>query len=346
MCAPSAPPPPDYAGAAQAQGVANKDAAIATAQLSNANVDNPYGSQRVSYQNDPTTGNPVPFVTQTFSPGQQKLFDTNQQSQQALGELGLNATQKAGNILGQQFDINSIPGIDKTNNFDRESIYNSLVQRATDQNARDVEAKRSQLVAQGIPVGSEAYNREMDALGRNLNDARQQANTAAGAQQSQQLDARRQMITEAVANRELPLNEISALRSGSQVQPLTFSNVTGANVGAAPVFAATNAAGEAGMDRYGIDVGAWNNAASGLFRLGATAAPYVATALSDRRLKSNIVRVGTHPLGIGVYEYDIFGRREIGVMADELECVMPDAVSEHSSGFKAVNYAMIGGRPT
>ena len=62
---------------------------------------------------------------------------------------------------------------------------------------------------------------------------------------------------------------------------------------------------------------------------------------SDRRLKSNILRVGTHPLGIGIYEYDIFGRRERGVMADEVEHVKPEAVNTHVFGIKMVNYAVL-----
>ncbi len=271
MSKPKAPPAPDYAAAATAQGAANKDAALATGQLSNANITTPSGSRRVEYRPDPLTGNPVPYVTEELSPGQQRIFDIGEKTQQELGSLGLNATQKAGNILGQQFDINSIPGIQKTDNFDRESIYNSLVQRATDQNARDVDSKRSQLIAQGIPVGSEAYNREMDALGRQLNDARQQANLAAGSQQQQQLDARRQLITEALANRQTPLNEINALRSGSQIAPLAFSNVQGANVGAAPMFAAAQAQDNSAMDRFGINTGTYNNFVSGLFSLGGAA---------------------------------------------------------------------------
>ena len=66
---------------------------------------------------------------------------------------------------------------------------------------------------------------------------------------------------------------------------------------------------------------------------------------SDRRLKSNIMRLGTHPLGIGIYEYDIAGLREIGVMADELEAVRPDAVTV-INGYRHVYYDRIGGRPT
>lgn len=63
---------------------------------------------------------------------------------------------------------------------------------------------------------------------------------------------------------------------------------------------------------------------------------------SDRRLKSNIKRIGTAHNGLPLYEYTIFGQRQRGVMADEAEKVMPAAVSTHSSGFKMVNYAMLG----
>jgi hypothetical protein len=62
---------------------------------------------------------------------------------------------------------------------------------------------------------------------------------------------------------------------------------------------------------------------------------------SDRRLKSNIKRIGTHPLGIGIYSYTIFGRPDIGVMADELEKVLPAAVGEFPNGYKFVHYGML-----
>jgi hypothetical protein len=66
-----------------------------------------------------------------------------------------------------------------------------------------------------------------------------------------------------------------------------------------------------------------------------------AYAMSDQRLKSHIERVGTHPLGIGIYEYDIFDRRERGVMAQEVLTVKPDAVAMHPSGYLMVDYAAI-----
>jgi hypothetical protein len=63
---------------------------------------------------------------------------------------------------------------------------------------------------------------------------------------------------------------------------------------------------------------------------------------SDRRLKSNIRRIGTAHNGLPLYEYTIFGQRQRGVMADEVERIMPAAVRTHSSGFKMVNYGMLG----
>lgn len=74
------------------------------------------------------------------------------------------------------------------------------------------------------------------------------------------------------------------------------------------------------------------------------------TPASDRLTKESIVRIGTHSLGIGLYlfEYrpqfrDAWGHgRQFGVMADEVEQVMPEAVSVHPDGYKMVNYAMLG----
>lgn len=62
---------------------------------------------------------------------------------------------------------------------------------------------------------------------------------------------------------------------------------------------------------------------------------------SDERLKSNIKRVGTHPLGIGVYDYDKFGKRERGLLAQEVEEVMPEAVEDDPSGYKKVKYGLL-----
>jgi hypothetical protein len=71
---------------------------------------------------------------------------------------------------------------------------------------------------------------------------------------------------------------------------------------------------------------------------------------SDRRAKENIVRIGTHPLGIGLYLFDYKPEfrdqcghgHQFGVMAQEVEVVMPEAVCVHPDGYKAVDYGMLG----
>lgn len=72
----------------------------------------------------------------------------------------------------------------------------------------------------------------------------------------------------------------------------------------------------------------------------ATSADYTGL-LSDRRLKSNIKQVGTLTNGLKVYSYRLLGEvnDQIGLMADEVEAVHPEAVSIGTDGFKRVNYA-------
>jgi hypothetical protein len=82
---------------------------------------------------------------------------------------------------------------------------------------------------------------------------------------------------------------------------------------------------------------------------GADGVMLTMTMVSDRNAKENIVRIGTHPLGIGLYLFDYKPEfreaagqgRQLGVMADEVETVAPEAVLAHPDGYKMVDYAML-----
>jgi hypothetical protein len=86
-----------------------------------------------------------------------------------------------------------------------------------------------------------------------------------------------------------------------------------------------------------------NDALTGMLQTGGNCG-------SDARIKENLVLIGTHHLGFGLYLFDykaefqnIWGRgRQFGVVADEVETILPNAVSMHASGFKQVNYALLG----
>jgi hypothetical protein len=90
----------------------------------------------------------------------------------------------------------------------------------------------------------------------------------------------------------------------------------------------------AGMQQQGLDVGGLMQGAAALY------------TASDRRLKTNIELVGTDPAtGFNLYEYEytfLPGKTFRGVMADEVEAVIPEAVFTDANGFKSVNYGLIG----
>ena len=69
----------------------------------------------------------------------------------------------------------------------------------------------------------------------------------------------------------------------------------------------------------------------------------LAAGVSDRRLKSNVIEIGylSHN-NLPVYEYDIGGSRQTGVMADEVLQVMPEAVGVTEDGYLFVHYDRIG----
>lgn len=196
------------------------------------------------------------------------------------------------------------------------------------------------LAAQGLnlQIADQGYAHDLASRSFGNNAAAMQFSQGlAGAQFDNQ--NRQQAIEEQAYLRSLPLNEANALRSGGQVQGPQFSGYyTGGQAQAAPVFDAAVAQGNYDMQAAQQKQSGFNALLGGLANLGGAA-----ILRSDPRLKSNIVRVGTHPLGIGVYEYDIEGQRQRGVMSTEVRVVMPHAVSVGEDGFDRVNYSLLGG---
>jgi len=65
---------------------------------------------------------------------------------------------------------------------------------------------------------------------------------------------------------------------------------------------------------------------------------------SDRRLKTGIARVGTHPGGFGLYRFRYLwsDAEYVGVMAQEVLAVRPDAVTRGRDGYLRVFYDRLG----
>jgi len=66
-------------------------------------------------------------------------------------------------------------------------------------------------------------------------------------------------------------------------------------------------------------------------------------AASDRRLKKLIVQIGKLDNGLGLYKYHYIDGRGpfIGVMADEVEKIVPQALGPEINGYKTVDYSMV-----
>lgn len=78
---------------------------------------------------------------------------------------------------------------------------------------------------------------------------------------------------------------------------------------------------------------------------GGAAGAGTAYLLSDRRLKKNIRRIGIHEQSgfvLYMFNYIDMAGTFIGVMADEVKKVIPQAVTTGADGFMRVNYDMIG----
>ena len=69
--------------------------------------------------------------------------------------------------------------------------------------------------------------------------------------------------------------------------------------------------------------------------------PNIMPMFSDRRLKTDVIKVGTTVGNLPLYSYTIFNRGDIGVMADEVAAVMPEAVIHTMSGYDMVDYGRL-----
>lgn len=268
-------------------------------------------------------------ATTTLSPAQQALYDLQARTRTNVGQIGLDASTRIGHILGTDFKID--PAVE-------DKLTALAASRVDPMYARNEEALRTRLKNSGINPGSEAWNSEFDQFNKAKNDA----------YSSLYLAGRGQAMNEALTERSLPINEVSALMSGSQVSQPNFMSTPTTGVAGVDYGGLVNNNYNAQMSAYNAKVGANGAAMGGMFgaagTLGAAAMKYgpALLAASDRRLKSDVVRVGTTEGGVPIYDYTIFGERHRGVMADELEELMPEAVITHPSGFKMVDYSRLG----
>ena len=187
-------------------------------------------------------------------------------------------------------------------------------------------------------LGEQQAGFGMGLQGRQNDFAEQQARFGMDTQ------SRQDDISQQAYLRQLPLNELNALRMGTQIQNPQFQGFQGQSVAPAPMMQAANAQYNAALDASNAKNAASGNMMSGMFGLGSAGigAAGMAGLFSDIRLKENIVPVAQTPAGIPVYTYNYIWDKtpQIGVMAHEVEHI-EGAVSIHPSGYKMVDYSKV-----
>lgn len=275
MCSPSPPPAPDYVGAAQQQGQANIANTRLGNTLSKVNQNTPWGS--LTYSQDPK--NPDQWSSNIqLSPDQQKLLDQQNSISTTEGGVAQNLAGQASNQAATPLDANGLPSFNagpQASDFAglRDQAYGDLMSRQNKQFDQQDKDLQQQLANQGLTPGSEAYNRAYQPLNQSRVDASTQADLAANSLQNQYFQqgqsaagmgnqVRGQGLQERALLQSNPLNQLNALRTGSQVQAPTFG-LGGGGAGAAPQPGNfQQAAGQQGawdQSMYGAEVGSANS---------------------------------------------------------------------------------------
>jgi len=401
--APAPPAPPDPVATAQAQGAANKEAAIASQELNMINQLSPYGDLSFDQTRTTASGTPQYTATTTLSPSGQRQLDLTNQAGELYGET---ANEQLRNVAGQLSapvnfsSLGQVPTADFStlgqaptasfsglgaapvaNEQTRQAVRQAIQDREQPFQDRRLDQLRTRLDTQGIAEGSQAYSRAMDDYNRGINDfslgadidalgqmqglygleadqrgratneigqqfdfanqARDRGLRDIEAQYGLDANARDRAVNELVQQRSIPLNELAAMLSGSQVQGPSFINTPQQTMQAGDIQGATYANYQGAQNAYNQQQQARSSAKGGLADIaGAGLQAYGTYKASDRRLKTNIRKIGKLANGLFVYLFNyIWNEQEqIGVMSDEVREIMPHAVIVHPSGYDLVNY--------
>jgi hypothetical protein len=188
------------------------------------------------------------------------------------------------------------------------------------------EGLETRLSNQGLKLGSEGYSRALEADTQGQNDAYNQL----------LLQGRGQASNELLTEDNQRINQISALLNGGQVSQPNFMGASMPSIPTTDVAGLINLNSNQRLQR-------WQNKQGNLGGLFGGAGTLIG-ALSDRRAKKDIARVGKTDDGQKIYAYRYKGEAgaaplRLGLMAQEVERRKPEAVMTGFDGYKRVDYA-------
>lgn len=262
MDSPSPPPAPDPVATANAQQNLNQNTATTQQLLNMTNQVTPDGSLTYNQTGSNTfTGAdgktytvPQFTATQTLSPTAQGIYDLTNKSKTNLANAGVTASGKINDILGTNVNL--------SNDAVENRLFELGSKRLQPQFARDEASLRANLVNAGIRPGSDAWNTEMTRQSQSRNDALDQL----------VLGGHSTAVNDILTERNQPLNEITALMSGSQVAQPNFTNTPQASVAGTDYAGMVQNNYNNATQQYNSQLQQSNAAMGGMFGLGGTLA--------------------------------------------------------------------------
>lgn len=221
MSKPKAPKAPDPRETAAAQTGTNVSTAIANQIGSMVNQTGPNGSLTYNQTGDfswtdPTTKETYTIprfnATTTLDPISARTDTISKQADQNLATLGRDQSARLGDLLSQPVTLDNAETEGRLIELGRKRLDPMLAEQEA--------ATRTRLANQGIGIGTEAYDREIRGVTEGRNDAYNQLI----------IGGRGQAIQEQLTQRNQPINEITALLSGSQVSQPNFMSTPGMNM--------------------------------------------------------------------------------------------------------------------
>ena len=284
----SAPPAPDYTGAAQATAAGNKEAAIAAQAGNMINQYTPQGSVEYAQRGE-INGTPLWSQTVKLSPEQQAAYNKDVAMNAQLQDVGMQGVGYVQSALNKPLSFEGLQEVGTPGQIQQaasDAAYQNAMRYVEPRLQRQQASLENQLANQGITRGSEAWNAAMQEAEANRENVYSQAQNAAytagltGAQQAYQqaLGARQQGISELSQLRSEPINILNAVRTGSQMQTSAQPQVGASSPGQLATWSgpdllgATTAQGQYYQGLYNAQQAGQSATQGGLMQLGGTAA--------------------------------------------------------------------------
>lgn len=250
-----------------------------------------------------------------------------------------NASQNLNNMGNYTFNVEAS---DAARQAAQDAVYNQYMNRLTPQFEQQTSDLATALANKGLSVGSEAYQRAMNDLQQEQNDATSQAayQSVLAGQDAYAQDLSNQIAAGNFGNtaQQSYINQLLSALQGSASQYDIQSDIYAARQGLAA--AQQQAQQQAYNNRTGLFSSALGAAATG----GGAYAGAAAGAASDRRLKENIKKIAEVD-GFNIYEFNYKNdtERKVGVIAQEMQEKCPEAVIENfnGSGYLGVDYSKL-----